>query len=70
MIEIVAEFGWHLVCPVFDAVVAAPGLESLPGSAAAIRDQFEADTGLRLPMLRSLKRAMFFRRGVVGACKD
>ena len=48
LIEIVAEFGWHLVCPVFDAVVAAPGLESLPGSAAAIRDQFEADTGLRL----------------------
>lgn len=29
-----AQFRWHLVCPVFDAAVAAPGPKSLPRTAA------------------------------------
>lgn len=48
LVEILKEFHWDLVCPVYDAVLAMPTPQALQGTADAICQQFELDTGLKL----------------------
>ena len=49
-VDLLPEHGWLLVTPVFDAVLAAPGPETVPGTEDTLMQQFEADTGLLMHM--------------------
>ena len=47
LISLLQEHGWLLVCPIFDAVLAAPGPETVPGTQEAIVQMFETQTQLK-----------------------
>ncbi|CAJ1343512.1 unnamed protein product [Effrenium voratum] len=50
LVNLLPDFGWFLVAPVFDAVLAAPKASTVLGTEGALKTQFELDTGLRLHM--------------------
>ena len=47
-VDLLAEKGWLLVAPIFDAVLAVPGPETVPGAEQALKDQWQQETGLLL----------------------
>ena len=50
LVNLLEEYGWRLVCPVFDAVVAVPGPDAVPGTDQAVAQAFHAATGLQLQL--------------------
>ena len=48
LVDLLPQYGWVLVGPIFDAVLAAPGRETVPGTEEALREHWERETGLRL----------------------
>ena len=48
LVSLLPDFGWFLVAPVFDGVLAAPKSSVVLGTEEALKNQFETDTGLKL----------------------